>query len=292
MDFNWLQTFVVAAEHSNFRKTAELLFLSQPTVTVHIKLLEKTVGAKLFERVGRKVILTEEGRRFLIHAKDLLKGYEAGLRDIQTIQQGFQSSFIIGISPSIADTILPFVLKQFIKKHPTIEITVKIIESTFIEEALFEETVDFGLSCLDAIASPIISYPVSSDTLVLVVPHDGYDLERGSPMDEELIFKEYSFLTHNHPGYWDDLCQQIKIKYPNTKMMKVSQTHITKRFIIEGLGASILPRSTVRRELLEGSLLEVNVHSISLPEIGTYALMKYEHSIQKEFLTFISKYHF
>ena len=108
--------------------------------------------------------------------------------------------------------------------------------------------------------------------------------------EEEDIFRQHTLLTHNHPGYWDELCQQIKAKYPHTKMMKVSQTHITKRFIIEGLGVSILPKSTVRRELLEGRLLEVDCRSINLPDAKTYALMKYEHSIQKEFLKFLSQY--
>jgi LysR family transcriptional repressor of citA len=75
-------------------------------------------------------------------------------------------------------------------------------------------------------------------------------------------------------------------------MMKVSQVHITKRFISEGLGVSFLPVSTVRRELLEGSLLEVDCHSITLPDASTYALMKYEHSRQKEFVAFISKFRF
>lgn len=72
--------------------------------------------------------------------------------------------------------------------------------------------------------------------------------------------------------------------------MKVSQTHITKRFIIEGLGFSFLPESTVRRELLEGRLLEVYQHSFKLPDIYTYAIMKYKHSQQQEFLEFLSNY--
>ncbi|CAG9621640.1 LysR family transcriptional regulator [Sutcliffiella rhizosphaerae] len=290
MELNWLRTFVTAAEHSNFRKASELLFLSQPTITVHIKQLEKEIGAQLFEREGRNVVLTEAGKRYAKHANELLNKFEEGVNEIHSIQQGFNTKLIIGISPLIGDTVLPFVLKQFLKKHTNFEITVKIIESNIIEKAVMNEEVDIGLSCLDKRDSSIFSHKVASDSLALVVPHDGYDSERGAPIDEEGIFLNYTLLTHNHPAYWNDLCQQIKAKYPTTKMMKVSQTHITKRFIIEGLGVSILPMSTVRRELMEGRLLEVVCKTIIFPEVATYALMKYKHTVQKEFLGFLSNY--
>ncbi|MGD6775087.1 LysR family transcriptional regulator [Sutcliffiella horikoshii] len=290
MELNWLKTFVIAAEHGNFRKASELLYISQPTVTVHIKQLEKEVGADLFVREGRKVMLTEAGRSYLKHVKTLLAFHEEGISELQSIQQGFTSQLTIGISPLIADTILPFVLKQFIQSHSNIGISVKIIESIKIEQAVEHEEVDIGLSCLPNRKTDLKCHSLYEDPLVLVVPHDGFDLETGSPLDEEDIFRQHTLLTHNHPGYWDDLCQKIKSKYPYTKMMKVSQTHITKRFIIEGLGASILPESTVRREILEGRLLEVDCRSIILPDAKTYALMKYEHSLQKEFLKFLSQY--
>ncbi|MCG1020917.1 LysR family transcriptional regulator [Sutcliffiella horikoshii] len=290
MELNWIRTFIVAAEKNNFRKAAEHLYISQPTVTVHIKQLEKEVGAILFVRDGRKVCLTEAGRKYLKHAKRLLSLHEEGIEDLHSFQQGFTSRLTIGISPIIADTILPYVLKKFVETHPTIEINVRIIESIDIEQAVEGEEVDIGLSCLPKREMDLFCHLLYDDELVLVVPHDGFDSETGNPLEEEDMFQHHTLLTHNHPGYWDELCQQIKVIYPFTKMMKVSQTHITKRFIIEGLGMSILPKSTVRRELLEGRFLEVDCRSISLPGSKTYALIKYEHSIQKEFLSFLSKY--
>lgn len=80
MDFKWLHTFVTAAKYENFRKTAETLFLSQPTVTVHIKLLEKEISCKLFQRSGRKIQLTEEGKAYVPFAMRLLEDYETAWR--------------------------------------------------------------------------------------------------------------------------------------------------------------------------------------------------------------------
>jgi LysR family transcriptional repressor of citA len=80
MEFQWLNTFITAAECGNFRRTAEILFISQPTVTVHIKLLEAELGVQLFEREGKKVKLTEAGKRYLTIRRDCLRFIKVALR--------------------------------------------------------------------------------------------------------------------------------------------------------------------------------------------------------------------
>ncbi|MFJ7725192.1 LysR family transcriptional regulator [Neobacillus sp. NPDC097160] len=290
MEFQWLNTFITAADCGNFRRTAELLYISQPSVTVHIKQLEKELGILLFHRNGKKIKLTEEGKQYLGHAKRLLEVYQRGLEDITSFSQGYTRKLSLGISPLIADTILPYVLKSYTKQYPEVEISVKIIESVDIEQAVLNEEVDLGLSCLNSNHPTMISELLSKDRVILVAPHDGRDSESAPPLDEEEVLTTNYLITHNHPSYWDLLCRMVKNKYPSVRMMKVSQVHITKRFIVEGLGVSFLPTSTVRRELLEGRLLEVDCHSIQLPEANTYAIMKYDHSKQREFLQFISNY--
>ncbi len=290
MEFNWLYTFLTAAETGNFRKTAEILYISQPSVTVHIKQLEKEIGVLLFHREGKKVKLTEDGKRYLDHAKKLIAVYENGLEDLASFSQGYTSNLILAISPLIADTILPFVLKRYLNKHPETEISVKIIESEHIEQAVLNDEVDIGLSCLPTANSNLICNLLYRDKVIFVCTHDGRDSESAPPLEEAEVFELNYLLTHNHPGYWGGLIKTIKAKYPGVRMMKVSQVHITKRFIIEGLGVSFLPASTVRRELLEGRMLEVDCHSIQLPDANTYALTKYDHSKQREFLSFVSNH--
>ncbi|SEN19461.1 LysR family transcriptional regulator, repressor for citA [Mesobacillus persicus] len=290
MEFSWLTTFITAAELGNFRKTAEQLYISQPSVTVHMKLLEKELGVELFLREGKRVKLTEEGRKFLLHAKRVMKAYEEGLEDLNAYTQGYSTKFSIAISPLIADTILPYVLKTYLDQHPEVEIEVKILESVKIEEAVWKEEVDIGLSCLPSNHEQLVSELLYNDRVIFVAPHDGRDEETAPPYDEEEILTSSYLLTHNHPGYWDSLSRVIKRLYPSVRMMKVSQVHITKRFIAEGLGVSFLPISTVRRELLEGRLVEIPCQHIPLPDAATYAIMKYEHTNQQEFLRYLSTF--
>ncbi|MEI2663109.1 LysR family transcriptional regulator [Rossellomorea sp. LJF3] len=290
MDLNIIKTFIIAAEFNHFRKAAERLYISQPTVTVHIKQLEKELGVVLFERDGKKIKLTEAGRSYLQNAKRLIEVYEEGITDIHSFNQGYTTTLKMAISPLIADNVLPFVLKQYLENHPQVEISVEIIESAEIEKAVLEERVDIGLSCLPCFSPELEQTLLFSDKVILVAPHDGRDFESAPPLDEEELLASNYLLTHNHPSYWDELCYTIKQFYPTTRMMRVSQTHITKRFIAEGLGVSYLPSSSVRRELLEGRLLEVHTSAFPIPEAKTFALTKYQHKTQNEFLRFLSRF--
>ncbi|TCT17585.1 LysR family transcriptional repressor of citA [Melghiribacillus thermohalophilus] len=291
MDLNWLKTFITAAKFENFRKTAEALYISQPTVTVHIRLLEEKLGVSLFERTGRNIKLTEEGRRFVDHAEEILKKYQEGLEDLSSVKQGYKRKLRLGISPLIADTILPWVLKRFLLEYSDVEVQVKVIESTEIESSVLNNEMDLGISCLSVQNSSLYCDELYEDPVLFVVPHDGLDLESAPPFDEaELLSTNYLF-THSHPGYWDSLMQSIKYHYPFVKTIKVSQVHITKRFITEGLGVSYLPASTVRREMLEGRIIDVP-SKLNLPIARTYAIYKYKHSVEQHFLEYVSAFRF
>ncbi|MFS0781130.1 LysR family transcriptional regulator [Bacillus sp. 1P06AnD] len=290
MEFSWLHTFLTAAKCGNFRKTAELLFISQPSVTVHIHNLEKELGTPLFKREGRKVTLTEEGKRYITHAEQLLDVYRQGLTDLHSFSQGYTSAFSLAISPVFADTILPFVLKQFMATHPYIEVSVQVLESKEMEDAVLNDRIDMGLSCIHSGHAGLYSELLFSSDIRLIIPHDGFDEESAPPLDEEEILMNSILITDNHPVYWEIIKRNVKSRYPGVRFMTVSQIHITKRFIAEGLGVSFLPISTVRRELLEGRLLEVPDTAIHLPQAHFYAHMKHKHRIQTDFMTFIEQY--
>ncbi|BCB03667.1 LysR family transcriptional regulator [Bacillus sp. KH172YL63] len=290
MDLNVLKTFLTAAELNHFGKAAERLYISQPTVTVHIKTLEKELGVTLFERTGKKIKLTEAGRSYVTHARKLLEMYEDGLTTLRSFQQGYTTKLNIAVSPLIADNVLPFVLRKYVEIHPEVEISIDIIESEQIENAVLYEKADIGLSCLPCYSKELEATVLYTDKVVLVAPHDGRDFESAYPLEEEELLAAYHVFTHNHPAYWDELARNIQRVYPYSKMMKVSQTHITKRFIAEGLGVSYLPAGTVRRELLEGRLLEVETSAFPLPEAKTFAITKYQHQAQKGFLRFLSQF--
>ncbi|BDG61256.1 LysR family transcriptional regulator [Caldinitratiruptor microaerophilus] len=272
MDLRVLRTFQTAARLLNFHRTAEKLYLAQPTVTAHIRQLEAELGHKLFERDGRRLRLTPAGERFLPRAEALLAAYDESLQDLLRWSQGYRTRLVLMASPLVARSTLPHAIKQFTAAHPDVEVEVRIGESQEIGQAVASAAVDLGISRMPPAERDTRTFILYSDPVMLVMPGDGRD-PNAAPPDYAQVLQSYRLLTHNHPLYWDDLLLAIRARGLKVRTMVVTQVDIAKRFIEEGLGVSFLPESTVTRELAEGRLMEVPVPDLPLPTAATYVVL-------------------
>jgi len=107
IDISKLKTFVTVAELGSFSKASEILYITQPAVTQQIKALEKTVGAKLFQRQGGKMVLTEEGKRIYEIAKALLVNYEGLMEEIARMKKDLKDTLFIGLSATPSEYLIP-----------------------------------------------------------------------------------------------------------------------------------------------------------------------------------------
>lgn len=292
MEIAWLKTFVDAAETLNFRKTSERLIMSQPGVTVHIRLLEESLGISLFKREKNRVTLTEEGRHFAGEAQRVLDQLTESVQGLHAFAQGYRKKWTLAISPLMAETVLPYVLKSFTRDHPDIELDIRIEESEHIEELVESEEVSAGLSALPPLRRTIVHEVVYSDPILFVLARDAYDDESGPAVSVEETLRSTFLFTHHHPVYWEELLLKLRRRVTGIRTMKVTQAHITKRFIQEGLGVSFLPRSMVRRELIEGRLMEAHFDLFPLPEVSTYLVVKEMGALEREFLQRIQSVYF
>lgn len=292
MDIRWLRTFAVAAEIENFRHAADRLYLAQPTVTVHIRHLEQEIGSPLFERSGRNVRLTEAGRRFLPYAKKTLEHHDLGLQHLISWRQGYEDRLTLAVSPLIAGSILPFVIRQFTERYPTTEVIVQVVESIKIGSMIASGEADLGLSRMMPSQAKLEVYKLYNDPVVCIAPHDGGDFESSPPLEIEELCEFLILFTYNHPVFWEELLASMRMSHLSARKMIVSQVHVTKRFIEEGLGFSFLPKSSVRRELIEGRLLEVDVKTMALPTAATYILFRNKSDTVEKFKSFLSEYHY
>lgn len=286
LQIQWLKTFVATAQYENFRRAAEKLFVTQPTVTMHIKHLEELLGTELFERRGRNVHITHAGRRFLPYAEQMLSNFETGMHEIESWRQGFTRKITIAVSPLVAASTLPLIVRKYLKSYPDIEIAIKVMESVEIGEAVARGAADIGLSRMRSSEAGLTVRKLNDDPVVLVAPGDATD-EKGTSVPLERLLRRYLILTHNHPEYWDGLLNEIRIDYPRIRTMTVSQVYITKRFIEEGLGISFLPSSTVVEEIEQGKVVELRTDELSLPVASTYLIHQSETEEVQHFLGFI-----
>lgn len=291
MDIRLIKSFILAAEYENYREVAERLYLTQPAISLQMKQLEKELGGQLFVKSGRNIVLTEFGRIFYQEALNIVDQYEKSIHKINQFKQGFHKHILIAISPLLADTILPTILQRYISTHPNVEFTIQVMESNEISQQIENGDVDVGLSCLPG-SSIIETIPFHEEDVSLITRHDGYDLETGPALDPIEILEQNTLFTDNHPFYWGPLKEQLLLEIPGLRMMKVNQSYITKRFILEGIGVSFLPKSSIKRELLEGRLLEVPTDFSHIPKASMYFLYKNQQRFDRDLLDFISSFHF
>jgi LysR family transcriptional repressor of citA len=273
LDLRLLQTFRVAARTGSFRKAADQLFLAQPTVTQQIKALEEALQLSLFERSRQRVRLSAAGERFLEHAERILASYEASLQEMAVWRQGYQERLSLAASPIIASTTLPRVVARFTAANPTVDVVIRIEPSEAIPALIASGQVDVGLARVAPTSRDLKGELWYRDEVLLVAYQDGGDIDAPPPDWRELLASN-RLLTHNHPGYWDDLLITLYQLGIRTRAMRVGQVDVTKKLIEEGLGLSFLPRSAVWRELVEGRLQEVPTPGLTLPVAETWILVR------------------
>lgn len=125
MELRNIKSFIKVAEFENFSKAAEVLGYAQSTITLQIQQLEQELGVNLFDRIGKRVLLSEKGRAFLSYANDMVQ-LEA--EAIETVSENTTptGTLRIGTIESIASSFLPLLLEEYLKKCPQVHLDIII----------------------------------------------------------------------------------------------------------------------------------------------------------------------
>lgn len=269
MEMAWLKTFIVAAKHENYRMAAEELFISQPAITKHIQNLERVMGAELFSRNNKRVSLNANGAQFLPIAQNIVASYDDGMHRFGNYLKGYVREVKLGVAPQIANSILPFVWKEFAAVHPNVQLTIEIMKSNEIANAIFEGKIQIGLSKIAPTQSLLVR-EVIEEPIVLILPKSQQHQSTAFLMENEKI------LTHEYAPYWEELQFRIQKHYPGASFMKVNQTETIKHFVQQGLGIAFLPKSVVSVGLTSNELVIRNDALITGCSSKTYFISKYE----------------
>ena len=268
MDLDILRTFTVAAKLLNFRRTAEKLYISQPTVTAHIKKLEAALGCELFRRDGRGVRLTAAGKRFLPDAVSILERYDSSLSALTRWLEGRSTALNVAASPLIARSLLPEVIGRATTEQPDVESRPDIVDSEEVAPMVIDGNAHIGLSRIGHAEPGLTVSVLYRDPVYLVANPEQEPLAT----DWRKLLQKHPLLTGNHPIYWDELLMELNIREIYPKTMVVTDVDITKHFIAAGVGLSFLPYSAVWRELEQGRFVNVPTPGLELPIAATYVI--------------------
>ncbi|HHT20043.1 MAG TPA: LysR family transcriptional regulator [Tissierellia bacterium] len=263
MDFRQIDSFLMIAKLGNFSKAAKELYLTQPTISNHIKSLEEELGLSLFHRSSWEVRLTEEGKLFHGFAQEL-KDKRRELMDAmnQSVDK-LRGKLTIHTSTIPETYLIPGLIARFQSDNPEVQYQIKHGDSHDIIEGLMDGQIDFGF-CGTHIRHPKLNYlPLVKDEMVLVV--SGRLGEAKLSLEDLPHFN--LILREEGSGHRDLLIKELKEQGIALRDLNVvaysDSTETIKQLVIEGVGGAFLSRFAVERELAEGQLKMLSLNGVT-----------------------------
>jgi LysR family transcriptional regulator, low CO2-responsive transcriptional regulator len=289
MNMEQIEAFIYVSLTGSFSKTAELLYLSQPTVSMRIKSLESSLDCKLFQRSGHMIGLTKEGEIFLPYAKSILHSLQEGQQAIQRSYGDIEGELTLATVFVAAFYILPDLIEQFQQLYPKVKLTILTGHSHQVLDMVLNHEVSFGIA--RAVTHPQINQlQLMSDQMVLAIyPEHPFSLRKQVTIEE--VAQERLILFNRGSLDWkliDSAFTHFQLK--NKVVMEVDNIEVVNRMVRQKLGIAFVPRFSIQKELDNGDLHEVEV--LNLPQINRNFELIYLkdtpfHGIMRTFVDFL-----
>ncbi|WP_445490785.1 LysR family transcriptional regulator [Niallia sp. 03133] len=270
MHYDALKTFVTLAEVKNFTKTAEILLMSQPSVSLHIKNLEKEFQTKLFERSPKYLKITPTGEILYDCAVQMITIYDQTKQNILEHHHSIKGALKIGASFTIGEYILPSLLLDLQKDYPSLELEVIIGNTDEIIQAVRLYKVDIGLIEGQTNEKDVAVHPFMKDELFIVSSnaHKLASIEEATIADlqnETWITREVGSGTRE---YLNHVIRSNGLKAKS--FLTISSNQGIKETLIQGMGLSLLSWSVIERDVKHQNLSIINMKNHSFIRTLSY----------------------
>jgi DNA-binding transcriptional LysR family regulator len=243
MDLRQMRYFLAVAEELHFRRAAEKLHLSQPSLSQQIRQMEEELGVKLFERTNRKVQLTQAGEAFLPRVRNILQGMDDAVQEIGRIDQGLGGVLTISFVSTALVGVLPTVMKILQTQAPGVELQLKECEPKEQIASILHGTADIGFMHAKLDDDQLASIVIQRDELVVALPSD---IQEDGPVDLHNYiqyaaimpspFTAFGFYNHVQRAYHLAGLTPSKIIYTNLIIGGIN-------LVAAGMGIALVPAS-------------------------------------------------
>ncbi|MEK4664230.1 LysR family transcriptional regulator [Priestia sp. FSL H7-0729] len=234
-----MENFITVCEELHFTRAAEKLGISQPTLSQQIRGLEDELGVPLFDRVGKKIVMTQAGTLFLEHCVQMIRHLQNTQDALAEFRNDQRGRLVIGVLPSDLDYRLTPLLVDFHARFPKVQL--KVISSIYVVNQVLENEVDIGIEITSAPDDRLVRIPLCSEEYVLVVSENHHWAERSTIEIQELRDIQTVMFPEGFTGreLVDDYCRKYGFSL-NTIMETSSATSIIS-LVKANIGGTLLP---------------------------------------------------
>jgi DNA-binding transcriptional LysR family regulator len=264
MDVRDLQVFLSVAKHLNYTRAAEEVNLSQPSVSVRMRQLERDLGAKLFEQLGKRIILTEAGQLLVSYANRIIAVMSDARHAIDELQGLERGLLRIGASTTPGMYLIPRTIAHFKRHYPKIQVHLAVKDTRQIEDGVIRNEFDFGFVGGHLAGDEVDVLPWMTDHLVLVVPSN-HHLSRKKSVKIADLRKERFILRETGSATRAAVAHQLeKADLEVEKVMEMENPESVKKAVQSGLGIAFISKFAVETELKARSLVAVRVNALDI----------------------------
>lgn len=267
MDLHKLAVYCKVIELKSFTRAAEAMFLTQPTISEHIRALEQETGQHLINRLGREIRVSEAGNILYNYARKMLHLQQEALEALGHYSGNMAGRMAIGAGTIPGAYILPEKIGAFKKRYPDITITLRIAPSRTIAGEILSSELEMGILGAQWREAGLIWREIFSDELIVAVAADHpWAGERKITLQQ---LTTEPFIMRDHlSGTRKAVAQILEQHGLNPAHLHVvaemGSTEAIRQSVKAGIGISILSSQAVRDDIAHGSLVEVAIEDVRM----------------------------
>jgi DNA-binding transcriptional LysR family regulator len=249
MDIQNIRAFLMVAETRSFSRAAEKLFITQPAISKRISTLEFALDCKLFDRLGKNILLTQAGEALIPGYQRILDEIRESERIISNLRTEVRGHLKFGTSHHIGLHRLPPILRQYTKHYPEVELDIQFMDSEQAAELIMKGNIELALITLpDDVDMPLTTIPVWSDPMQCVVAKD-HELASHKTVSRRQL-AEHGALLQAHSTHTRHIIDKALKLDENIKIvMESNYLETIKAMIQNTLGWGVLPESMIDSSL-------------------------------------------
>lgn len=290
MNNAWLKAFLTVYQTKSVSKTAELLFLTQPTITSRIQALETELGTSLFYRSNRRLTPTEAGKVFYPYAKNILGAWQKGAYEVQKLSNSYTGELTIALFYAGIDMFSSMVTK-FSEQFPSIKLNIKTAHSKEIVELVQNHIVDIGFTSHDNHRQ--LGCEILFEDKYALITHSTNNLAFKASVELEELENERFILSFG--GNCDYNLNKIffdSLPFKPSIIAEVDNLRIVKQMVTNELGCTLLPKRLLAKEINEGLVTIIPVqfkhaHKMIRNHHLIWQKESFANPIHKKFIEFI-----
>ena len=248
MELHQLRYFCAVAETGSFSRAAEQSHVSQPSLSQQILKLEDELGARLFDRLGRSVRLTELGKTFLPRAHAVLRELEAAKGDVVEGKEFIGGPVTVGVIPTVAPYFLPPRLTAFSRKFPQVRVTVVEEITPVLLDRLRAGTIDVAILALPLRGHEFDAVPLLTERLFAALPKKHKFNSRPSLFLKDLRAEPFLLLRDGHCFRDTAVAACDRARLRPQIVFESGQFSSLLSMVGAGMGVSIVPEMAIEKK--------------------------------------------